>query len=583
LSHHRRHVFGSLALALTALAIGGEAPEARAADCNHTDVVFYNATDTGGRLAGELKKFTSSCADYYVTVMPRTALGVEGFPRPGLAVDAIRAAGPSFHAVAEIRLTPWATYVTNHPTADSWYDAGRFVRQLMQEAGYDAGLGDTWAINEVGEPSPSQPMGVDVFRGAPGARDNLVDFIHGLYDGDGTSMPGLVFAADPMQVTANLSDYRQRLESFSADSGFWVEMNRYVRFWAQETYADVRAWGVAGSTLAARAAYLDDYFMHGERVAGRGGAGTAAARAFFEHAYTPIGSAVYRFAASTGFGSTDVDLPTMLNFVSTQTYALRSVTGARFGFADQRIGSTPLNQVIAVEDRVAAAIKDSEVDPTGACGASGEWCDSSVAGAAFTGLWRELGNPTPPTIVPHVEGPPGADGWYTGDVTVTWTVQDLESPISATTGCEPALIDADTAGTTLTCTATSFGGTDHVDVTLKRDATPPDATCAATPSTLWPPNGKLVPVMVDVTIDDATSGPGEIELTGASSSDGDSDEDIVDFDLETPDVEGLLRAGRSGSAAGREYVLTYVTHDAAGNAAAEACPAKAGVPHDQRH
>jgi len=52
-------VFWSLALAMTALAIGGEAPEARAADCNHTDVVFYNATDTGGRLAGELKKFTS--------------------------------------------------------------------------------------------------------------------------------------------------------------------------------------------------------------------------------------------------------------------------------------------------------------------------------------------------------------------------------------------------------------------------------------------------------------------------------------------------------------------------------------------
>jgi hypothetical protein len=47
LSHHRRHVFGSLALALTALAIGGEAPEARAADCNHTDVVFYTPPTPG--------------------------------------------------------------------------------------------------------------------------------------------------------------------------------------------------------------------------------------------------------------------------------------------------------------------------------------------------------------------------------------------------------------------------------------------------------------------------------------------------------------------------------------------------------
>ena len=575
----RRVAWWFVVLGPVLLAVGGGTPAAAAADCQHTDLVFYNATDTGGRLVGELKKFTSPCADYYVTVMPFTGTGINGNPRGGLPLTAIRDAGANFHAVAEIRLNPWAAYVSTHPTPDSWYDAGLFVRQLMKDAGYDPALGDTWAINEVGEPS-AQTMGVDVFRDVPGARENLVHFIRGLYDGDGTPMPGLVFAANPMHVTTNLSDYKQLLESFYVDSDFWVEMNQFVRFWAQETYADTRAWGVPGSTLTTRAAYLDDYFLHGERVAARGGAGMAAARAFFDHAYTPIGSAVYR-SASTGFGSTDVDLPTMLNFVSTQVYALRSSTGTRFGFADQRIGSTLVAQVIAVEDRLAAAIKDSEIDPSGACGASGEWCDSSVAGAQFTGLWRELGNPTPPTIVPHVDGPLGVGGWYTGDVTVTWSVEDFESPISSTAGCESTVIDADTTGTTLTCTATSFGGTDSVDVTVKRDATPPDATCEATPSTLWPPNGKLVPVSVNVTIEDETSGPGAIELTGASSSDTGADDDIVDFDLTTPDGEGLLRAERGGRAGDRSYVLTYVVHDAAGNAAAEACAATIVVPHDQ--
>ena len=208
----------------------------------------------------------------------------------------------------------------------------------MQEAGYDPAR-DTWAVNEVGEPT-MQAMGVDVIKGAPNARRNLLDFIRGLYEGDGTPMPGLVFAADPIQEATDLWQYKADLRSFYGDSEFWDELSLYVRFWAQEAYADVRAWGVAGTTLAERTAYLNDYFLHGLRVATVGGAETEAARAFFEDAYTPIGNAVYRSpppppgAITIAFGSTDVDLATMKNFVSTQTYALRSSAGARFGFAD---------------------------------------------------------------------------------------------------------------------------------------------------------------------------------------------------------------------------------------------------------
>ncbi len=86
--------------------------------------------------------------------------------------------------------------------------------------------------------------------------------------------------------------------------------------------------------------------------------------------------------------------------------------------------------------------------------------------------------------MPHFDGPKGNDGWYTGDVTVTWDVTDAESAISQTQGCGATTIDFDTDGTTLTCTATSVGGTAPVTVTVRRDATPPTVTCVPTPSTL---------------------------------------------------------------------------------------------------
>jgi hypothetical protein len=58
-------------------------------------------------------------------------------------------------------------------------------------------------------------------------------------------------------------------------------------------------------------------------------------------------------------------------------------------------------------------------------------------------------------------------------------VSDAESDISSSSGCDPTTITADTAGTTLTCTATSAGGTSSQSVTIKRDATPPALNVAA--------------------------------------------------------------------------------------------------------
>ncbi len=89
---------------------------------------------------------------------------------------------------------------------------------------------------------------------------------------------------------------------------------------------------------------------------------------------------------------------------------------------------------------------------------------------------------TPPTITVDVAGTLGDQDWYTSDVDVTWTVTDGESEVTSTTGCDATTIITDTAGVTLTCEAASAGGTASESVTLKRDATAPEATASRTPA-----------------------------------------------------------------------------------------------------
>lgn len=89
---------------------------------------------------------------------------------------------------------------------------------------------------------------------------------------------------------------------------------------------------------------------------------------------------------------------------------------------------------------------------------------------------------TPPVITPTVTGTLGSNGWYTSDVNVSWTVTDAQSTVTAQTGCGPTTVSADTASITLTCTATSTGGTASQSVTLKRDATAPAISASRTPA-----------------------------------------------------------------------------------------------------
>jgi hypothetical protein len=86
------------------------------------------------------------------------------------------------------------------------------------------------------------------------------------------------------------------------------------------------------------------------------------------------------------------------------------------------------------------------------------------------------GDITPPVITPTVAGVVGNSDWYTSDVSVSWAVVDEESPISGTTGREAVAITTDTAGVTITCEATSDGGTASRSVSIKRDGCGSSAT-----------------------------------------------------------------------------------------------------------
>ena len=116
-----------------------------------------------------------------------------------------------------------------------------------------------------------------------------------------------------------------------------------------------------------------------------------------------------------------------------------------------------------------------------------------------------------PLIAPLVSGQAGNDGWYQTNALVDWSVEDDESLISSSSGCDVSGITTDTPGVSFTCTATSLGGTASESITVRRDGTPPVITFdSAEP----PPNGdgwNNTDVAVPFTVVDQLSGVDTVE------------------------------------------------------------------------
>lgn len=127
---------------------------------------------------------------------------------------------------------------------------------------------------------------------------------------------------------------------------------------------------------------------------------------------------------------------------------------------------------------------------------------------------------TPPDITATITGTLGKNGWYTSDVTVSWTVTDEESDITETQGCAATTLTSDTDGTTFVCTASSAGGTAADTVIIKRDATPPIIDVASRTPEANDNGWNNADVTVTWTCTDAGSGPVSGSVSEKVTSEG---------------------------------------------------------------
>ena len=108
------------------------------------------------------------------------------------------------------------------------------------------------------------------------------------------------------------------------------------------------------------------------------------------------------------------------------------------------------------------------------------------------------------------------------------------------------------------------------------DTQPPTiSNASAVPSSLWPPNNKMVPVTINYTSGDNCGGPVGCTLTVTSNEGSPADWQVIDAHHVN------LRATRNGNGNGRIYTITITCKDASGNTST--AEVTVTVPHDQGH
>jgi hypothetical protein len=338
-------------------------------------------------LSDRLAADPSPCGHYYISI-PATldGNGDKTMPRPGV-VATMHARGPRLHALAEFHWGTWSK-VQNM----TWTEKGVEFRRRMQAAGYDVSEGEGWAINEL----PS------TVRSDDAVRKNVRDLVRGLATGPmGAPVSrGAVFTVGMGQGTMNFNVYKPLLKDWLLDAPFWVDMNSYVRWWAQEVYPDPAFSCVPNTTVGARAIRINDFIQHVGILAYANGApaGVNTARSYLERHYTPLLGAAWR---SANYQTDAISLDQMMHFVSGQIYSARLWADSH-GYPDGRVGFSWIRGTNVVDGdlmtlgaRIASAIHHAYDAgggaPAKACSPSGAytWCQCSLKGAVFNPLWGQ--------------------------------------------------------------------------------------------------------------------------------------------------------------------------------------------------
>ncbi|HIJ54293.1 MAG TPA: hypothetical protein HPP66_14260 [Planctomycetes bacterium] len=171
-----------------------------------------------------------------------------------------------------------------------------------------------------------------------------------------------------------------------------------------------------------------------------------------------------------------------------------------------------------------------------------------------------------------------------GDLlTYTWTGPFVESPAQ---GATPTVTLEDGCPGEYVITLVVNDGTEDsapndVMITVV-DTTTPEFALSVNPTTLWPPNHKMVKITPTWTVSDKCDAMPGVSLVSISINEsntkgnGRTDDDVKIGD----DGSIYLRAERSGKGSDRIYTITYQAVDNSGNATVRS--ATVTVPHDQR-
>ena len=136
-------------------------------------------------------------------------------------------------------------------------------------------------------------------------------------------------------------------------------------------------------------------------------------------------------------------------------------------------------------DQLGSALATGDLDGNGAedlvAGARFEDDHAGAINAIYSARPAGRGDRTPPSVTETVSGRMGRNGWYIGDVVVTFAASDPESPILSQSGCDRVMLTSDGVKE-LTCRARSAGGVSTRSVTIRRDTVAPTLTATRTPT-----------------------------------------------------------------------------------------------------
>lgn len=163
-----------------------------------------------------------------------------------------------------------------------------------------------------------------------------------------------------------------------------------------------------------------------------------------------------------------------------------------------------------------------------------------------------------PVIQRVMDPTPDGTGWFRQTVSLSHNIVENQSPSSLQppTGCEPVTVDYDTRLKTVTCSATSAGGTNTVVTNIRRDATAPlvSPTSTVVSGTLGDNGWYTSPVGVSFTATDPTSSfltsAGTVSTTSSqtATSEGEGAEVVVGSPVFTDRVGNASVAGAVPSA-----------------------------------